>query len=228
MGDEQLNAEHDMASIVFARLAAADGAHDAEHVKRVVALARHISRREGANIRITIPAAYFHDCVSRREVADHDEHVVRSAECAVTHLTELMYSHSEIDQIHHAIIASAYESALRGIVPTTLEAQVVRDADWLDAIGARGIARACYFGGAYGLKIGDVQFDGDPPAASQSGVCQEQPNTVIRHFFVKLLRIKEELCTQTARSIAESRHQVLVDFLKAFRDETLSPPFEAQ
>ena len=44
----------------------------------------------------------------------------------------------------------------------------------------------------------------------------ERDETVINHFYEKLLKIKDMLNTETARKIAAHRQQIMEDFLNEF------------
>jgi uncharacterized protein len=103
------------------------------------------------------------------------------------------------------------------VVPDTLEARVVQDADRLDAMGAIGIARAFAYGGAnkrqmFNLKKQPVlhkDFDSYKNSQSHS----------INHFYEKLLLLKDRLHTPTAKQLAAGRHKFMELFLKNFMDE---------
>ena len=76
----------------------------------------------------------------------------------------------------------------RAVISAAIE--YVQDADRLDAIGAIGIARTFAFGGEHGRPLEDS----------------------IRHFHEKLLRLKDELNTESARKAAKKRHQFMLSF----------------
>jgi uncharacterized protein len=75
---------------------------------------------------------------------------------------------------------------------------IVQDADRLDAIGAVGIARTFAFGGEHGRCL----------------------DASIQHFHEKLLLLKDEMNTETARKMAEERHAFMLEFLERYRKET--------
>jgi len=81
---------------------------------------------------------------------------------------------------------------------------VLQDADRLDAIGAIGIARAFNYGG----------FRNNPIYIPDN----ESPST-IRHFYDKLLLLKDMMNTETGKRLAEERHLFLELFLKQFYEE---------
>ena len=95
----------------------------------------------------------------------------------------------------------------------------MRDADWLEALGARGVARACAFAGAFGKPLGVVEWDPAYPPQLQMNTSAADPS-VMHHFFSKLLWMEGKLLTKTARELAVSRHQFMVAFLNAYGEET--------
>jgi len=197
----------------------ADIAHGLDHADCVVSMARKIALREGANLRIVIPAAYLHDIVSRDEVERFDLHTDESVALARQFLRSLSFSASEIEGICEVISTSSYESYLNGKEPASLEAKVVRDADWLDAMGARGIARVFAFAGHYGCpEMGKVEWDPENPDKLEMNTSGTDPSPIY-HFFSKLLWLKDLMQTDTGRIEAQKRHQFMVDFLKRYKSE---------
>lgn len=95
------------------------------------------------------------------------------------------------------VINSVSFSRNRGKKPDTLEAMIVQDADRLDAMGAIGIARTFAYGGEHSRSLEDS----------------------VKHFYDKLLLLKDEINTETARTIAEERDKYLKGFLKELENE---------
>lgn len=182
----------------------ADAAHDLEHIRRVVGNAVMLAEMEQADLGVVLPAAWLHDCV----VIAKDSPVRRqastlAAQAAETFLRSIAYPEQYLPAIHHAIIAHSFAA---NITPRSLEAQVVQDADRLDALGAIGLARCLMVGGALGRRLYDPQapFPADRPL-------DDQRNT-IDHFYVKLLQLPDHMQTRAGRAEAHTR----ADFLRAF------------
>jgi len=211
--------ENQIRDFVLQKQKNADIAHGFDHVECVVNMSKKIGLEEYADMRIVIPSAYLHDIVPRNEVERFDLHTEESANEAKHFLKEIGFSFDEIEKIGDVIITSSYESYLKGKEPESLEAMIVRDADWLDAIGARGIARVFVFAGHYGCpEMGKVEWDPDNPQKLVMNTHGPDPSPIY-HFFSKLLWIKDLMLTQTGKMEAEKRHQFMVDFLKRYRSE---------
>lgn len=203
------------------KLVPSDLAHTMEHVDCVVKLVKMISEAEGASLKIAVPAAYFHD-VAPREVAMHHMHTYKSAALAEEYLKKTgLFTPEEIAHILHCIITSSYGSYLLGYRPLSLEAKVVRDADWLDAIGARGVARVFAFEQAHGAKeMGYPSYDPEElPIAIDMNITGPD-GSPIYHFSTKLLKINSLLETATGRKLGEDRHRFMVEFLRQYQKET--------
>ena len=95
------------------------------------------------------------------------------------------------------IINAVSFSKNRDRAPESLEAAIVRDADRLDAIGAVGIARTFAYGG-------------------RNGRSQDES---VKHFYDKLLLLKDMMNTGAAREMAEKRHAFMESFLAELDEE---------
>jgi uncharacterized protein len=211
--------EKQIRDFVSQKLKNADIAHGFDHIECVVNMAKMIAKGENADMRIIIPSAYLHDVVPRNEVERFDQHTEASANEARRFLKGIGFSPTEIEQISEVIITSSYESYLKGKEPASLEAKIVRDADWLDAIGARGIARVFVFAGHYGCpEMGKVEWDPENPEKFVMNTCGPDPSPIY-HFFSKLLWLNDLMLTQTGKLEAEKRHRFMVDFLKRYKSE---------
>jgi len=163
--------------------------HTNDHVERVVKLAVFIAERENADINVVKKAAELHD-IAR----DRPNHAIESAKIAKKVLKKEGYDEDFIKAVVHCIEAHSFSA---NVEPETLEAKVLSDADKIDAIGAVGVARAFLFSGEVGRSIEDT----------------------LVHFEEKLLKLKDLLHTDTARKIAEKRHEFLLEFYNRIKKE---------
>lgn len=198
-------------SFLAARMTAPDAAHDASHVRRVVATTRRLANMEQADLTIVLPAAWLHDCVA---VAKDSPDRARASQMAAADAGEWLrangYPLEKVPSIEHAIAAHSFSA---GISPETLEAQVVQDADRLDSIGAIGIARCFVIGGVMGRPI----YDEVEPFPIQRQPDDSQ--ATVDHFYTKLFKLEAAMQTASGRALAANRTAVMRDFLQQLDDE---------
>ncbi len=186
--------------------------HDYTHIMRVVSLARTILKGESADEQLVLVAAYLHD-VSDDKVTTNP---AAKRKAIVGKLTEIGYDEHFIGRVFEIIDHMSFSANLATHYQLPIEGKIVQDADRLDAIGAIGIARTFYFGGHFG----EVMYD--PHIMPRTGMDKAEyrkRGTVINHFYEKLLKLKDQMNTATAKKIAEHRQQVMLDFLHEFMDE---------
>jgi uncharacterized protein len=100
---------------------------------------------------------------------------------------------------------------------STVEGELVQDADRLDAIGAVGVARAFAYGGHKGRPLHDPAV---PPVRHDSfEAYKSNAGPTINHFYEKLLHLHERLNTPAARRAAVPRQAFLKQFLEQFLRE---------
>ena len=183
----------------------AEPAHDFGHVRRVAANARTIADAEGADMDVVLPAALLHELFSLPK--DHPDSPRSGALCAERAAEALRgegYPEAHIESIAYCIRVHPFSL---GVVPRTLEAQVLQDADRLDALGAVGVAR-CF---AVGAALSRPFYDPDDPFARARPL--DDKCWTLDHFGRKLLRLPETLHTGTARAIARERTAFIEAFL---------------
>jgi uncharacterized protein len=185
-----------------------DAVHDFDHVLRVLALAERIGQAEGADMEIVRAATLLHDVRRAQADAVGLDHAAVGAEQARAILAG--QPPEKVEAVVHAIAAHRFRT---DPAPETLEAQVLFDADKLDAIGAVGVARAFAYGGAHGQRLW-VPAESVDVARWQEEGDDPDTHTPILEFAVKLSQIKERLFTPTGRAIAEERHAYMVSFFE--------------
>ena len=211
MPDTRLNACEQACRQFIEQAAITDVAHDIHHIERVVSVAKKIAQVEGAELAVIVPAAWLHDCVSLpKNHPDRAKASTMAADKAIGFLSEVGYSSSYFDAIHHAIRAHSFSA---NVAPDTLEAKIVQDADRLDALGAIGVARCLQVSGALGRTLYSLE---DP-------FCERrEPDDAafsVDHFYNKLFHIANTLNTQAAREEGRLREQSMRAFLSQLAKE---------
>lgn len=188
-----------------------DPAHDINHVKRVVKTARNLVAQENAKLEVVLPAAYLHDCFTfAKNHPERSKSSVVAADKAIEFLASIRYPAQYLDAIHHAIVAHSYSA---NITPQTLEAQIVQDADRLDALGAIGIARCLQVSTNFGASI----YSSDDPFCENREY--DDKNYTVDHFYNKLFKLEQMMNTDAAKTEARIRTQYMRAYLAQLASE---------
>lgn len=185
-------------------------AHDWHHVQRVEALAKRLlDEYDHADDRVVTLAVLLHDIGRAREDrGEIDDHADWGAQQTRALLTGEV-SETRVEAVCHAIRVHRYSNDKE---PETIEAEILCDADNLDALGAVGIARCFTYGGELGQPIHDPEL---PLAADDSASGKTQYN----HCHKKLLDLPERMYTDAGREIATDRADFIRQFLDRFDRE---------
>jgi uncharacterized protein len=197
------------------RLLSGDGSgHDWFHIVRVRNVALRIAREERADLFIVELAALLHDVADWKYAGGDHEAGPRAAR---DWLTPLGVPVPTIDHVSRIIAELSFKGAGVATPMSSLEGQVVQDADRLDAIGAIGVARTFAYGGHKGQAMHDPAI---PPQMHGSfEAYKSNVGTSINHFYEKLLLLKDRMNTASARHLAAERHAYLERFLEQFLAE---------
>jgi uncharacterized protein len=192
--------------------------HDIHHLKRVMALAVHLQKTEGGDELVIAVASYLHD-VHRLIQKESGEYC--SPKDSLPKIIEILnttdISKHKRERILHCIeFHEEYGFSVQGKTVDDIETLILQDADNLDAIGAIGVARTFMYGGAYKspMWVPEVPFDQETYDESAGA-----DPSVIHHFYSKLLKLKGNMNTPTAKEMADHRHRFMEYFLEEFFSE---------
>lgn len=186
--------------------------HDWWHVQRVTRIARILAHLEGADVYICELSAVLHDVA--------DEKLNESKEAGYERVRHwLKQAGVEASDQEHVlgIIGTMSFSGGTGSAMQTLEGQIVQDADRLDAMGVIGIARTFAYSGWKGQSM----YDPSVPLREHMTLeeYRKGKSTAINHFSEKLLKLKDRMNSESAKLLADGKHQSLELFLEAYDNE---------
>jgi uncharacterized protein len=195
---------------------AGDPAHDFDHVLRVLAMVRRLASAEGADLEIVETAALLHDIARSDERESGCDHALESARRSAKILDG--WPRDRMEAVAHAIAAHRFRNDL---VPATLEAKVLYDADKLDSMGAIGVARAYAVAGMCGQRLWAAIDEGwvEQKSSQEHHRDMNAEHTPVHEFAFKLSRLEGTLFTPTARAIAALRHEFMVAYFTRLEQE---------
>lgn len=187
--------------------------HDWFHIDRVRRLSLYISEKEGGNKEMIEIAALLHD------ISDHKFNggdFEKGGEEARVILEKIGVNQEFFEKVIAIVNAISFKGNGVADNMTLLEGKIVQDADRLDAIGAIGIARTFAYGGSVNQPIYDPLIK---PTTHNSKEAYQKRTHTINHFYEKLLILEERMHTETAKSIAKERTELMRNYLNAFYQE---------
>lgn len=201
-------------AFVKATLKDAEGGHDWFHIERVYKNSLLIAKHEDVDVFVVALGALLHD-IADSKFHNGDESVgprVASDFLRSEDVTE--------DVITHVIQIIGNISFKGGKVARTfssIELDVVQDADRLDALGAIGIARTFNYGGFKNRAIYNPDIEPNLEMTKEEYKASTAPT--LNHFYEKLLLLKDKMNTETGKHLAQQRHNYMEQFLEQFYKE---------
>ena len=192
----------------------AEGGHDWFHIERVYKNSIHISEGEKVDKIVVALGALLHD-IADSKFHNGDDTV--GPKKAREFLKTQNVGEEIIEHVVKIIENVSFSGGNKTQEFTSLELEVVQDADRLDALGAIGIARTFNYGGFKNRKLYDPEIT---PKLNMSPSEYKASNApTINHFYEKLLLLKDRMNTETGRKIAIERHVFMETFLEQFYAE---------
>ena len=199
---------------VKAKLENAEGGHDWFHIERVYKNALLIADGEVCDANIVKLGALLHD------IADSKFH--NGDETIGPKMAREFLASNDVDEatIQHVINIIENVSFKGGNIEklfSSIELDIVQDADRLDAIGAIGIARAFNYGGFKNRPLHNPNIAPKLHMSKEEYKNSQAPT--INHFYEKLMLLKDKMNTETGKQIAKERHRYMEGFLSQFYAE---------
>ncbi|MET2986152.1 HD domain-containing protein [Aureibaculum conchae] len=198
------------------KLIGAEGGHDWFHTERVFNNAKLIAKTEKADDFIVALGALLHD-IADAKFHKGDETI--GPKIAREFLFKQNIDSLIIEHVVKIIENISFKSSLSTTQNrfTSIELEIVQDADRLDAIGAIGIARCFNYGGFKNREI--YNPDIKPNLNMTKEQYKKSTAPTINHFYEKLLLLKDKMNTKTGQKLAKKRHKFMEDYLEQFFGE---------
>jgi uncharacterized protein len=206
--------EKHLFEILSKRIVSIDVAHDTSHLKRVLNMARKISQVEGkGNPLVITAAALLHDYIALPKNDPERNMASRlSSHEAKKILIACNFPEYLLKDTMNAIEAHSFSAN----IPTNcIEAEIIQDADRIDALGAIGIAR-CF---AVSGSIGRLLFNPDDTLGDE-GRELDSSTWGLDYFMKYLVNYPQTMKTTTGKKIAEERVQYFYSFADRLKAET--------
>jgi len=200
-------------------------AHNMDHVMRVYNLCMTLAKDEKVDLEVIQAASLLHDIGAVREMNDSSgksDHAVIGAEMAVPILKKIGFSDEKIKHIQDCIISHRYKTDNK---PKTKEAEIVFDADKIDAIGAIGVARCCSWVGRNGahiykkVNIEEYAKENLTDGKINGRIIDKTKHSPQIEYEIKGKFLVDKMHTPQAKRMAKERAEYLKNFLDRLEKE---------
>lgn len=192
-----------------------DGAHDCQHIYRVLYSALDIANDYNVDKDVLIAASLLHDV--GREAQFHNpklDHAIVGADMAYEFLQHIDWPENKAQHVKGCISTHRYRNS---DPPVSIEAKILFDSDKLDATGTLGIARTLAYKGIVAEPLYCVDEDG----SVLDGQNDEKPS-FFQEYNWKLKRVYDKFYTNRAKIIAEGRRRASINFYENMYSEVVS------
>ncbi len=186
--------------------------HSFDHVLRVYTLCQKIAYiTKGVDKEVLYASALLHDIARNNEFLTGECHAKLGAEWAGNYLKSLGADDCFVEKVSYSILNHRYS---KGVIPSTLEARILQEADRIDAMGAIGILRTLL----HNKKI--LAYHPTDPLARHRKI--DDFTYGIDHFYFKLLKLKDGISIPELKIDAIRRHEFMEKFLNLLEKEVIN------
>ena len=205
---------HKTILFVQEKLENAEGGHDWFHIERVYKNALLIAENEVCDVNVVKLGALLHD-IADSKFHDGDESI--GPKIAREFLESENADEVTIQHVINIIENLSFKGGNAEKTFSSVELDIVQDADRLDAMGAIGIARTFNYGGFKNRALYNPNIAPNLHMSKEEYKNSEAPT--INHFYEKLLLLRDKMNTETGKKIAQERHRYMEGFLSQFYAE---------
>ena len=191
--------------------------HGIDHLERTLRNAMYIQSKEGGDELIIGISSYLHDI---HRLLQNKYHRYVSPQDSIVLVKQILsnidLTNSQIDKICYCI-ENHEKYNWNGNNVDDINTLILQDADNLDAIGAIGIARAFAYGSVNGIPIYSENIE---RVINNNYVENDNlESSTIQHFYDKLLKLGDNMNTETAKNMAKKRVKFIQEYINEFMNE---------
>ncbi len=186
--------------------------HSFDHVLRVYNLCQKIANNYSEiDKKVLYTSALLHDIARHNEFQTGECHAKVGAEWAGNYLKSIGADDCVIEKVSYCISSHRHS---KGVIPSTLEARILQEADRIDAIGAIGILRTLL----HNKRM--LAYHPTDPLARHREI--DDFTYGIDHFYFKLLKLRDEIDIPSLKIDATRRHDFMEKFLNLLEKEVIN------
>lgn len=189
--------------------------HDWYHVERVWRTAKTLQAEEGGDLELLELAALLHD------LGDYKHYDLDQSKgfLVLRAMMDILGIEETSQEKIIAIVDEAQYNGTETRAPQTVEGKILQDADWLDALGAVGIARTFATGGQIKRVIHDPRRAPRERLSKEAYRHRKIEGTSLNYFYEKILKLPEMMNTKTGKILAVERAKFVELYIKEFLEE---------
>jgi len=194
-----------------------DGAHDCQHIYRVLYSALDIASDYNVDKEVLITSSLLHDIGREAQFQNPKlDHAIIGSDMAYNYLQLIGWTQDKSQHVKACISTHRYRNSNP---PISIEAKILFDADKLDATGTMGIARTITI--AYKGIVAEPLYCVDEQGYVLDGE-REGESSFFHEYNWKLKKVYDKFFTSRAKIIAEDRRRASVDFYENMYKEVKS------
>ena len=189
--------------------------HDWYHIERVLKMARHLQKKSGGDLELIELAVLLHDLgdMSNFEFENNRGTLI------VDGMMDVLEIPDDMQARIIAVVTEARYAANETKKPQSIEGKVLQDADWLDSVGALGVARTFATGGHIKRMLHDPMRKPRRKLKVEDYLYRKQAGTSYNYFFEKILHLPAMMNTEEGKRIAHQRIKFVQAYLEEFIKE---------
>jgi len=194
-----------------------DSAHDKHHVYRVLNFALDIAAvTDISDPDVLLAACLLHDIGREMQFSDINIcHAQAGGDMAYEYLLSRRWPSGRASHVKECVSTHRFRKNNR---PKSIEAQILFDADKLDACGALGIARTLIYGGQVAEPL--YLLDDDEKIIAGGG--GEEMSSFMQEYNYKLKNVYTAFYTKRAKEIARKWQKTAISFYDGLHMEITS------